>query len=104
MIKGNGFLQMFSIPPVGGGGGTGAHLDFHLDTHNLIKETDYGKQSEAREESKHNDSKSSSSTDKDGHVHYYDHGRDLASNDRSSDDRSGYGSSSCSYDSYDVSS
>lgn len=100
MIKGNGFLQMFSIPPVS----TGAHLDFHLDTHHLVKETDYGKQEAAKEESKHNDSGKSASTDRNGHTHYYDHGNELASNDRSSDDRNGYGSSSCSYDSYDVSS
>jgi hypothetical protein len=91
MIRGKGFLQMFSIPPVSSGAAA-PHLDFHLDTHNLIKETDYGKQSEAREESKHNDTKSSSSTDRDGHVHYYDHGRDLASNDDRSDrsDRNGF--------------
>lgn len=89
MIRGNGFLQMFTVGGVGGGS-----LDFHLDTHSLIKETDYGKQSDAREESKH--SGRAVSTDKDGHTHIYEGGSELASNDRG-----GYGSSSCTYDSYD---
>lgn len=93
MIKGNGFLQMFSIPPVSGGG-VSAHLDFHLDTHGLVSKTDYGKQEEARQESAHKGS--AVSTDKDGHMHIYEGGNELASNDRS-----GYGSSSCTYDSYD---
>lgn len=99
MIKTNGFLQMFSIPPTGG---TGAHLDFHLDTHSLMSKTDYGKQEEARQESVHKGS--AVSTDRSGHTHIYERGCELASNDRSENDRTGYGSSSCSYDSYDVSS
>lgn len=96
MTKSNGFLQMFTVSGVGGGG-AGAHLDFHLDTHQVVKDTDYGKQSEAKEESKHNDSGRSVSTDRDGHTHYYDHGNELASNDRSGN--SSHDNSS--YDSYD---
>ena len=80
MIKGNGFLQMFSIPPVGGG--AGAHLDFHLDTHHLVKETDYGKQQGAKQESK-DTGRSSISTDRDGRTHIYDGGRELASSSSS---------------------
>ena len=82
MIKGNGFLQMFTVGGVGGGS-----LDFHLDTHHLVGQTDYGKQEEAREESKH--SGSAVTTDRSGHTHIYDHGRELASND-SSGNRSEY--------------
>jgi hypothetical protein len=93
MIRTNGFVQMFTVGGVGGSG-AGAHLDFHLDTHQLVKETDYGKQEAAKQESK--DSGRAISTDKNGHTHIYEGGNELASNDRS-----GYGSSSCSYDSYD---
>ena len=82
MIKGNGFLQMFTVGGVGGGS-----LDFHLDTHNLMSKTDYGKQEEAKQESK--DSGRAVSTDRDGHTHIYHGGCELASND-SSGNRSEY--------------
>ena len=75
MRKMNGFMQMFSVSGVGGGS-----LDFHVDTHHMMSKTDYGKQTEAREESKHNSSKSSISTDKDGTQHIYSGGSELASN------------------------
>jgi hypothetical protein len=77
MTKGKGFLQMHSVSGVGGG--FSHNLDYELNTHNLIKETDYGKQEEAKEESKH--SGQAISTDKSGHVHIFDHGRELACND-----------------------
>lgn len=83
MTIAKGFLQMHSVSGVGGGS-----LDFHLDTHSLIRETDYGKQEEAREESKHNER--AISTDKSGHVHVFDHGRELACNDYHSSSRSEY--------------
>ena len=87
MIKGNGFLQMFSIPPVSGGG-VSAHLDFHLDTHGLVSKTDYGKQEEARNESIHHGS--AIHTDQNGYQHVYQGGCELASNDSSGVmDRSG---------------
>ena len=76
MIRGNGFLQMFTVGGVGGGS-----LDFHLDTHHLIAQTDYGKQEQARNESNHG--RSTISTDKSGQTHIYDRGCELASNDRS---------------------
>lgn len=78
MIRSKGFMQMFSVSGVGSGVGT--HLDFHLDTHEIEKKTDYGKQTEAREESKHNSSKSSISTDRDGRTHIFESGSELASN------------------------
>ena len=74
MIRSKGFLQMFSVSGVGGS------LDFHLDTHDIMSKTDYGKQTEAQEESKHNSSKSSISTDRDGTQHIYSDGCELASN------------------------
>ena len=78
MIRGNGFLQMFSIPPVGGVGG---HLDFHLDTHNLMSKTDYGKQQEAQEESKRHGGPAVY-IDQKCDIHIYDNGSEMASNDR----------------------
>jgi hypothetical protein len=68
-----GFVQMFSINAVGGGS-----LDFHLDTHRIYEQTDYGRQDRAREDSRHGNS--SLSTDRDGHVHIYHDGCELASN------------------------
>jgi hypothetical protein len=82
MIRANGFLQMFTVGGVGGGS-----LDFHLDTHHLIAQTDYGKQEEAREESKH--SGSAVTIDRSGHTHIYERGCELASNE-SSGNRSEY--------------
>lgn len=87
MTKTNSFLQMHSVSGVGGGS-----LDFHVDTHDMMSKTDYGKQTEAREESKHNSSKSSISTDRDGRTHIYSGGSELASNDSSSSSSS---NSSC---------
>ena len=61
----------------------GASLDFHLDTHYLMSQTDYGKKEEARQESADKESKVIY-TDKDHHMHIYDNGVELSSNSRHS--------------------
>lgn len=74
MITPKGFMQMFSVNSVGGGS-----LDFHLDTHNIIHQTDYGKQQEAKDHSRHGGR--SVSTDSKGQIHIFENGHEIASND-----------------------
>jgi hypothetical protein len=52
------------------------HLDFHLDTHSLVENTDYGRQEEARQESE--DKGVSITTDDNGQIHVYENGDELA--------------------------
>ena len=70
MTIAKGFLQMYSISGVGGGS-----LDFHLDTHSLMRDTDYGRQEEARNDSR--DGSSQASRDNDGSIHVYQNGSEL---------------------------
>ena len=76
MKNASSFLQMFSVSGVGGG--AGASLDFHLDTHDIVSKTDYGKHEEAREASQK--SGFSSYKDSSDNYHYYQNGSSFASN------------------------
>jgi hypothetical protein len=77
MMTVKGFMQMFSIGAVGSGGFSHS-LDAHLDTHTIVNNTDYGKQSEARDESK--DGSTTTHFDRDQSMHIYQGGTELASN------------------------
>jgi hypothetical protein len=81
MMIGKGFMQMFSIGAVGSGGFSHS-LDAHLDTHTIVNNTDYGKQSEARDASK--DGSTTTHFDKDQSIHIYRGGSELAANDDNS--------------------
>lgn len=76
MMTKKGFIQMFSIGGVGSGGFSHS-LDVHADTHTPIHNTDYGRQNDARNESR--DGGSTTHIDRDQTIHIYQDGCELAS-------------------------
>lgn len=93
MMTAKGFMQMFTVGGVGSGGFSHS-LDVHADTHTPIHNTDYGRQSEARNESVRED-RVTTHFDKDQTMHIYDRGSELAHN---GNDRSGSSGDTSPYD------
>ncbi len=73
-----GFMQMFTVGGVGSGGFSHS-LDVHADTHTPIHNTDYGRQTEARDTSER-ENRTTTHFDKDQTMHVYDRGSELAYN------------------------